>query len=252
MANFVCDLTLSTLNVDNNFGVYGLALENALGANPPPYGVRWFGERYRRMARNPSWFASLLVSDVDLEGYSAKQLWAYASIVSNPTFANGLRAHAIDEARHSKMFANLLFTIFPKLRTEELSHKLDEMAPDLKITEAIRPETDSIERPFEELLNSAILINLHEIKALILEHLLRPTIMAYCSSREQVRVGRLMNRLISDEIRHIRYSAEFIGDAALRGYREHIFDTMADFQRVLNLVTLVEVEKTTNLQTDVC
>src|SRR5215213_5974241 len=93
MANFVSQFALRALNTENTLRVYSLALENALGANPPPYGEGWFGEKYRWMARDPSWFASLLVSDVDLEGYSAKQLWAYASTVSNPEFAEGLRVH---------------------------------------------------------------------------------------------------------------------------------------------------------------
>jgi hypothetical protein len=237
---------MRVLNPGERLGVYSLALEKALGANPPPYSEYWFGEKYRRMARNPSWFASLLVSDVDLEGYSARQLWAYASTVSHLKFANGLRVHAIDEARHSRMFANFLFAIFPKLRTVELCKKLDEMSPSLRMSEAVLPEPDSEERPFEELLNSAILINLHEIKALILEHLLRPIMLAYCSPEQQARVSRLTNLLISDEVRHIRYSAEFIEIAANQGYRQYIFDAMADFQTVLNSVTLDDVEKATN------
>lgn len=242
MANFVSQFALRALNASDTLPVFSRALENALETNPPPYGESWFGEKYRFMVRNPSWFASLLVSDVDLEGYSAKQLWAYANTVSHIEFAKGLQKHAIDEARHSRMFANLLFTVFPKLKTEELCWKLNEMSPRLKISEATFGATDAAERPFEELLNSAILISLHEIKALILEQFLCPTLTAYSPLAQHRKIAILTNQLISDEIQHIRYSAEFIEAAALK-HHEYIFEAVADFQRVINSVTLDEIEK---------
>ena len=243
MGNIVSNLALEALCDPNGLKNYRLALSNACKSNPPPYGQAWFGNEFRFRARDYSWFASLLVSDADLEGYSARQLWAYAGAIDDLRFAAGLRRHAIDEARHSRIFARLLFLVFPRLDEEDLRLRLDAMAPELRLSDA-QPSSTPLKCSREELLNSAILINLHEVKALVLEYLLRPTVIAYCDTPNERRANRLLGSLISDEIRHIRYSAEIIDAAMNDGYRNYVYDAMSDFQSLLNAATVEEVNTT--------
>ncbi len=54
----------------------------------------------------------------------------------------------------------------------------------------------------------------------------------------------MADSIISDEVRHIRYSALFVEDAAKHGYRDYVMDAIADFQQTLNSVTVEEVEST--------
>jgi hypothetical protein len=243
MGNVVSSLALGAL-ADPGLATYAFALDRACESSPPPYGESWFGKEYRRVTRDPSWFASLMVSDVDLEGYSATQLWSYADALGGADFADGLRRHALDEARHSKMFAALLFTIFPQLRSDELTAKLRDKSPDLRPSTSTVLDAPHAGRPFEEVLNSAILINLHEVKALVLEQLLRPVLLAYATPDTVQRVARIADAIISDEVRHIRYSAQFVESAARRGYRDYVIDAIADFQQTVNFVTIDEVEST--------
>jgi len=241
--DFVADLALTSLGSLDRLGNYAVVLRKALTAESTPYGEAEFGEQYRLLARRPSFFASLLVSDAHLEGYSAGQLWGYADQLADLSFADGMRRHARDEARHSRMFANLLFSIFPGLRDQDgLEQRLAGMAPRLSMPSvgAGSPR----QAPADEVLNTAILINLHEIKALVLEALLRPLACAYSEGASVVRSGALVDRLIDDEVRHIRYTAEFIESAILAGGRTHVEDAIVGFQGLLNASTREEMEQT--------
>lgn len=240
MSNFISEFTIKNIESGGavNLPNYYSALNNACEFNPPPYGKNWFGEEYRRMSRDPSWFANLLISDADLEGYSAKQLWIYASSVTDSALAHDLRFHAIDEARHSRMFGKLLFTIFPNTATDELREKLEEMSPKLQIKEVNEPVNNFETMSYHEILNSLILINLFEIKALLLQHLLRPTLFAYGTSDLNPRIQSTTNSLIVDEIRHISYTAKYLENAANIGYFDYICTAMSDFQKYLNHITL--------------
>lgn len=241
--DFVADFALTSLGSLEGLDNYAALLRKALTAESTPYGEAAFGVQYRWLARRPSFFASLLVSDAHLEGYSAGQLWGYADQLEDAGFAAGMRGHARDEARHSRMFANLLFSVFPGLRDQQgLELKLAAMAPRLAPT---APGLASVRTaPADEVLNTAILINLHEVKALVLEALLRPLAAAYSEAPAAPRAVALVDRLIDDEVRHIRYTAEFIERAVAAGRRGHVEDAIVGFQSLLNASTREELEQT--------
>lgn len=239
MADFISNFTIQELekHEQQNLKVYYSALNHACISNPPPYGKAWFGEEYRRMAKDPSWFANLIISDVDLEGYSAKQLWNYAESISEPELSHDLRIHAVDESRHSRIFSNVLFWIFPTLANESLNSQLDAMSPKLNITDISKKSSEHNLMSYHEILNSLILVNLFEIKALVLQRLLQPTLFAYSTSNIIPKLQRVTNSLINDELRHIRYTAHYIEKAANEGYGDYIHTAMEDFQKYLNKIT---------------
>lgn len=240
MTNIVAAITLDALQLGDACPLFQSALNHAFNKFPPPYSYNSFAVQYRQLAKRPTWFAGLLMSDADLEGYSAKQLWAYSHSLCDRAFALEMQRHAQDEARHARMFGGLLFTLFPQLKTDENQAKLRAMAPKLSTLE---PLESPRETPLEEVLNAAVLINLHEIKALILEQLLTPTLVAYAEPRDVPGVKQIAKQLILDEIQHIRYTAEFIEKAAQSGLQDYVHEAMADFQRTLNQVTLEDMEQ---------
>jgi hypothetical protein len=248
MADFLSRLVQSRLaKAGTPLEGYSRALSHSYRAHAPVFAKARFGQEYRRLARNPAWFSAHLVSNADLEGYSARQLDNYCQTLAIPSFANGMKRHALDEARHARIFTHLLFLLFPALETKEQKHKMEAFAP------VLNPATfggtdpdlkDLNEETMEEMLNAAILINLHEIKALVVEELLVPVLVAYGTEGTQSKIGLLARRLITDEVEHIRYSARFIETAMNQGYGDYVFDAMADFQRTLNLVTLEGMDST--------
>ena len=241
----VSQITLQVLKQNGycNLQNYDKILSGSFDLTPPPYGKKYFSKEYFRMARNSGWFAGLLISDADIEGYSAGRLWDYTYGVEDQKFKEGMRAHALDEARHSRLFTRMLFRLFPELETEKRSAEMLKMAPDLKPLQKIQTASKDF-FTFEEVLNSAILINLYEIKALIMLKLLGPTLTAYCDSSEKTWAKQVTSALIKDEARHIGYTADFIEKACNRGYKNYVSDAVEEFQKALNEVTTGELEET--------
>src|SRR5271169_2031084 len=120
MAASLADFILGSLPASSaaELPVYAIALRDACEASSAPHARAAFGRRFRLLARDPSWFASLLTSDVNLEGYSAFQLWHWAESIRDDHVRELVQAHASDEARHSRMFASLLRILFPDALTE--------------------------------------------------------------------------------------------------------------------------------------
>lgn len=235
-------VVLEVLNTSRSLDGYQVALERAWHSQPPPYDEPWFIHLHHQLARDPSWFASLLASNVDMEGYSSRQLWAYATALGSDEFGAALRRHALDEARHSRVFAYLLFLLFPRLKSAELVEKFSAMSPRHKRQDVVSVPADKPRRPPEEVLNSAVLISLHEIKALILEQMLRPVLLAYATAETRSKVERAMDAIIRDEMAHIQYSAAYVDRLIKRGFRDCAFDSILDFQRLINVVTEQDVE----------
>ena len=94
----------------------------------------------------------------------------------------------------------------------------------------------------EDLFHSLVLINLFEIKALFLQKLLAPMLYAY-SDGSRSKALRVMESITADEIRHIRYTGALINDGCPEISPLQMLEMIADFQRMLNLTTLRELEE---------
>jgi hypothetical protein len=244
-APLVSEIAIGTLHDADSVSrpFYEKALRNAFRLTDVPYGNAWFGNEFRWRARDQDWLASLIISDVDMEGYSAGRLWQYGVTIEQSSIADGMRRHAVDEARHSRMFAKMLFKVFPSLESDALKTKLRTYSPDLKSLAPRAPDSLAPPPGMEELLNSLMLINLFEIKSLILEKLLAPVLVAHAPGENRDYLGRNMSTIVADEVNHIRYSADILEEASRTGYADYIFDGLRDFQRVLNMVTERELEE---------
>jgi hypothetical protein len=82
--------------------------------------------------------------------------------------------------------------------------------------------------------------NFTEIRALILQLLLRPVMQAYAPPEHREKLLRVSDRLIHDETKHIEYSARFIEKYA-QEHREWVRATMLDMMKLVNDVSLAEV-----------
>lgn len=241
-ASFVGDLTLSALaKLDQKKRPYYEALiDQAFIASPPAYGKEWFGDQFRAHGRDAGWVASLMASDAYMEGYSAGRLWQYAGVLKDESLASAMRRHAMDEAKHSKIFTRTFFKAFPSLLEEDLQVKLDAYSPDL----AIHPGyPDDFPKPSElELLNSMILINLYEIKALLLGKLMQPIAVAHAPEENKELVHKMLGTIIADEVHHIRYSADYIEQACRDGHSEFVGSALQDFQQTMNQIVETELD----------
>ncbi len=243
MSNIVSDIVIAKLSDPTlpPLDLYFEALKESCEASPPPFGEQWFGNNFRSHSVDANWFADLLSRDSYMEGYSAKQIYAYAHSVENQRIAESLKRHAMDEASHSKVFVRFLCMLFPQAMDEANLAIVKGYSPDL--TQINFTHTDELKESMDNdsVLSTLVQINLFEIQALFLQFLLKPCVMAYCPKEHAGAAEALCNRLISDELNHIRYTANFIQEAADSGSKDLIFSGMKDFQNYLGDLTLSEL-----------
>jgi hypothetical protein len=92
-------------------------------------------------------------------------------------------------------------------------------------------------------LSEMVGIHLTEIRALVLQYLLRPVIEVYAPAGSQKRIAMFCASLIRDEARHIDYTARIFETLAQQGHADQLaalFDTRV---RDFNDLTMVELER---------
>jgi hypothetical protein len=222
---------------------YAAFLSEACEAHPPPHGMAWYVNLYRQLARDHDWFAHSLVINADKEGFGARQLWRFSLLMENESLADAVRRHAMDESRHSSMFVGVLDLLFPTSLEADFRASLRELSPGY--TQRTHPPTTlappSERLPEPQVMDNLIQGNFTEIRALILQLLLRPVLQAYAEPETRAKLLRVSDRLIHDETKHIAYSAGFIERYAAQGHREWVRATMLDAMKSVNDVSLAEV-----------
>jgi hypothetical protein len=244
MENIVSNLTIQYLDeLDSEpLDHYKGFLRDACDQSPPAHGMDWYGMRYRELASDPIWFANSLVVNSEREGYGSQRIWLFADLIRDQYTATLVRGHSIDESQHSRMFIRLLELIFPNSVDDELRSALFELSPGYtkKRNPGIGPATVSCSD--EEILDEIIQVNLVEIRSLFLQLLLRPVALAYCPPGNVVKVKRILDFLLRDEVRHIEYSARCIERVVAAGKAELVRVHMIERQAGLNDITCSEVE----------
>ncbi len=242
--NNVSELTLHSLQ---SFGMpapptYARFMREACEIHPPPHGMAWYGNMYRQLARKAEWFANSLIINSDKEGYGARQLWKFSVRMEDERLAEQVRRHSMDESRHSKMFVGILDLIFPSVIDAPFRARLKELSPGYTprthppTTPASPEEVMPSHRVMEELIQG----NFTEIRALILQLLLRPVMQAYSAPEHRQKLLRISDSLIRDEAKHIEYSSHFIERYA-QEHLEWVRATMIDMMKAVNDISLAEV-----------
>lgn len=225
--------------------IYARILGHCYGETPP-FAQAWFGNRYRELARDSEWFANSLVANSALEGYGATQIWKFADRLGDQRYAAAVRQHSLDESRHSTMFIRMLELTFPGIAIDAATR--DRL-------QALQPRYSSRHHPPEmtpspgegthgsDAIVELIGVHITEIRALVLQHLLRPVILAYAPPSALTVLTRCSDVLIRDEARHIGYSARFFEEAAADGHADFLFETFAREAAEFNTVTMEELER---------
>ncbi len=221
-------------------------LSHAVISAPPPFAENWFGRRYFELARKAEWFANSLIANAALEGYGATQIWKFSNKIENESYASAVRKHALDESRHSTIFVTMLKLVFPGAHIDSDTAKtIDQLQPhySAKSHPPIEKSPDGEVYCGERLLHELIQVHITEIRALVLQHLLRPTLLAYSPSSSRNRLDALSRSLIRDEARHIEYTAEIFEAAAASGHKDFIVESFESCMREFNDLTMVELAR---------
>ncbi len=224
--------------------VYRRALVSACNANPPPFGRKSYGDLYRKSAVDPDWVALSLATAAYSEGDGAKHLWDMAACTPDADIASQMQQHAIDESRHSRGYVTLLGLVFPEAADDELRTQLQQLSPGYtKATPLV--STKGSPYAYAATVDELIQMNIAEIRTRIYHLLQRPVLLAYCKADRRARVRRILDSLLTDETRHIAYTARLIERAAQKSGIGQVVELMHERVRDFNEITEEEVARRT-------
>jgi bacterioferritin (cytochrome b1) len=242
--NIVANLTLEALAEKSNKSLEGYAdsLCAACEMNPPPYGMSWYGEKYRQVSCDPHWLANSLIANAAKEGEGSRKLWDLTSRTEAPEVADQIRHHAIDESRHARLYIEMLDMAFPAAIDDDFRSTLYALSPGYTIKDSPEPSLSSSEAI---VLDELIQMNIGEIRTRIHQLLLRPMILAHCPQENCDRLKRILDSLLADETKHIEYTANLIEEFIDKGHSNFVYQTMQKRLAEFNQITLTEVGELT-------
>jgi len=239
LVNIVAGLTVKALRAHGGaaWPHYRDALITACRKAPPPFGTRVYGEIYRDAAAGPGWMALSLIQNAEGEGEGSRHLWDLAACTPDARVAAQVKAHAIDESRHSRAYVAMLDLTFPGVVDDEFHAQLTSLSPGYTRHSPLEPHEGS---PYASpiTVDDLIQMNIAEIRTLVHHLLQRPVLLGYCAPEQRRRLAHLLDALRLDEIGHIAYTAALIEEFARRGEAEVVKrlmqERMSDFNAVTN------------------
>jgi hypothetical protein len=240
--NTVAELTLQALQKHGTERLpgYTASLCTACNAYPPPFGMEWYGEKYREAASDPDWLAMSLIANAAKEGEGAQKLWGLAGRTANHKVADQIRVHAIDEARHARLYIAMLDTAFPGAVSEEIRPTLMNLSPGYSSKD--QPPASQLTAE-TNVLDELIQMNIGEIRTRIHQLLLRPVLTIYCPIGRRGKLTQILDSILEDETRHIEYTARLIEQGIIGGFKGFIHSMMTQRLNEFNQITLNEIGK---------
>lgn len=220
-----------------NLPLYEAALGEACEAHPPPYGQAWYGDTYRSAAMDPSWLAGSLIANAEKEGEGSRKLWGLVARTPDERISEAIRQHAIDESRHALLYIAMCDLVFPDAMDAHLRDYAESLSPRFSSNDF--PPSSPTTR-IENVIDELIQMNIGEIRTRIHQLLLRPVITEYCAMEKRERLQRVLDSLLTDETKHIQYTARLINEAAENFYDLVVSTTKRRLDE-FNKITLEEV-----------
>ena len=205
---------------------YMTTVERANGMFPPPYADEQYAADYQRQACDPFWLSSCLVANAVKEADGTRKLSVFAGrIPSNRSdLADAIIRHASDEAKHARVFLQLLNAVFPDAElSSRLKSDIQAYLPSPPITFAV---CDRPPYTVEQMVDEISQINIGEIRTRINQLILRPVLLAHASAEQEMRIQQVIDNLLRDEQRHIAYTGEILESFSQQGYNafvDHIY-----------------------------
>jgi hypothetical protein len=241
--NVIPEIILRAMDPDESgsYRHYRQAFIAACELEPPPYGTKQYGDKFREVASDPFWFASSILTNAEREAEGSSRLWNLAASTEDRAISACVKRHAIDESRHARWYVAILDLVFPGAIEGKIRVHADAISP--RYTAEMEPLRDE-SSPFarQVTVDDLVQMNIAEIRTAINQKLQLPLILAYCPEENRSKLLPLLETLQRDEICHIEYSARLIERFAPALGPPYITDLMIERMRDFNEITCEEVE----------
>jgi hypothetical protein len=147
--------------------------------------------------------------------------------------------HSKDESRHSRLFVRLVDLAFPKFfRPEDLL----QVKESLSVIGPADLEKFDFKLSEDSFMDHLMQVNMGEIRTRIHMQMLAPVFYNVTPKEFQPQVGRMLERLEQDEIRHIAYTVNILETWARNGEAKRMTELYAERLRNFHIRTISETE----------
>ena len=156
-----------------------------------------------------------------------------------PDAENWVIAHAKDESRHSRLFIKLIKLTFPHFFTDQALRDVRNSLSVIGKDQMRKQETRIDDDVF---MQGLMQVNMGEIRTRLHMHLLSPIFYNMTPKENQAEVGRLLEGLEQDEVRHIAYTVEILETWAKNGGAKRMREVYKDRLHAFHRRTIRETE----------
>lgn len=219
---------------------YLAGLDHALEAEPPPFGTREYSVVYHQLALEPRWMAVSLLTNAEREGDGSTRLWSLAACSTDAEHQRLLKLHACDESRHALMYVALFNLSFPGAASPEFANELRKLSPGFSKAKELFPIEGS---PYakEPTVDDFLQMNVAEIRTAIHHTMQRGALARHCPASNQAKATKVQDTLLSDELRHIAYTAVLIEKCTQHADPGRVESLFARRFRDFNAITTEEL-----------
>lgn len=231
----IAEVSLRLFNPGFECSVYFAGLDRALAQEPPPFGTKEYGLIYKSLSAEPRWMAVSLITNAEREGDGSRRLWSLAACSVEVDQQRLLKRHACDESRHALIYLALLNLAFPGAVSREFGTELRQLSPGFSMRMELFPVPGS---PYAKVptIDDFLQMNIAEMRTAIHHTMQRPALAEHCPPENLAKITRLHDALLTDELRHIAYTAvliDTIGRGADRGrFEELVGKRLRDFNTI--------------------
>jgi hypothetical protein len=207
----IAKVSLQLYNPGLACSVYLAGLDQALREEPPPFGTKEYGLIYRSLSVEPRWMAVSLVTNAEREGDGSRRLWSLAACSVDDRQRHLLKRHACDESRHALIYLTLLSLAFPGVVSPEFGTELRQLSPGFSMRMELFPVPGS---PYAKVptIDDFLQMNIAEIRTTIHHTMQRTALAEHCPAENLPKMTSLHDALLTDELRHIAYTAMLIDE----------------------------------------
>ncbi|HET6347008.1 MAG TPA: hypothetical protein VFH51_18880, partial [Myxococcota bacterium] len=207
---------------DDDLPFYTVCLTRAFDDVQPVFAQARYAEFFWHCAtRVPGYIERVMLANGPAEAEGSEKLFELWQGVDYDTQAEAqVLRHAYDEARHARIFLRLTRKAFPSFLGVDDAAQVEARLPDVRKL----PRAKSPERiPHTHLIDNLVQMNIGEIRTRLHMHLFAPIVLHFTPPSNQSVVRGIFTSLVTDEVRHIAYTAQLMeawardGDAAFIG-----------------------------------
>jgi hypothetical protein len=226
--------------VPTRLPLYSKAISDAWRDVAPVFGQASYSDIFRSLASNPEWLATSLLFNAQSEMTGSSILGKMAEELTGSSLGLKLQAHAADEERHGRWYVMIVELVFPGAMSDELRDALKNSHYASNSTFQFQPMDWTADKQHTAI-DEISQINLVEIRTLLHQMLQRPFLEAFSDSRNTNKLKKLTDALLSDEGRHIRYTAALLEDFGATNGQDALTGLVTQRLRDLDVLTRAEL-----------